>query len=57
MVIEGYDLERFGQDAKAGPERCGDCEEWRRCNIKGHEEIGWCSKWAEFFEEEDEGCD
>ncbi len=56
-MIEGYDLERFGQDVKTGPERCGECDEWHRCSIKGHEEIGWCSRWAEFFEAEDEGCE
>ena len=36
---------------------CGDCDEWTRCNVKGHESVGWCSRWSEFMEESDERCE
>lgn len=35
---------------------CGDCDEWTRCTVRGHESVGWCSRWGEFFEEGDEQC-
>ena len=56
---DDYDRDRFGDEDVPEPEpdpACGDCDKWTRCNIKGHEGIGWCSKWDEFFEEDDESC-
>lgn len=35
---------------------CGDCDEWTGCTVKGHESVGWCSRWGEFFERDDERC-
>ena len=36
---------------------CGDCDEWTRCSIQGHEDIGWCSKWDDFMSADDESCE
>lgn len=49
-----YD-ERDDADGPIDP-KCGDCEAWTRCNIQGHENVGWCSRWADFFEDDDEWC-
>ena len=43
-------------DEPAQDPKCSDCPEWTRCNVNGHESVGWCSKWGEFFEEGDEQC-
>lgn len=55
-----YVRDRFDDEREDVPYHepvCGDCDEWTRCNIKGHENVGWCSKWDEFFEQDDERCE
>lgn len=55
-----YIRDRFYDEVELDPPRpqvCGDCDEWTRCNVKGHESVGWCSRWAEFMEENDERCE
>jgi|GEM_PF-7086184 len=55
-----YVRDRFYDEVELDPRRpqaCGGCDEWTRCPIKGHESVGWCSRWAEFFEEDDERCE
>ena len=54
-----YNRDRFYDEVELEPDTgvCGDCDEWKRCTVKGHESVGWCSRWAEFFEEEDERCE
>ena len=54
-----YVRDRFDDEREYVPYHepvCGDCSEWTRCNIQGHENIGWCSKWDEFFEVDDDWC-
>ena len=46
--------ERFYDEAEEEPERpefwgcCGNCYEFTRCDIEGHEEVGWCAADHEF---------
>lgn len=47
--------DEFGYDDEPDP-KCCDCDEWTRCSIKGHESVGWCSRWADFFSEDDDRC-
>ena len=35
---------------------CGECYSFTACTLPGHEDIGWCSEWEDFFEKEDEQC-
>lgn len=54
-----YVRDRFDDEREYVPYHepvCGDCSEWTRCSIQGHENIGWCSKWDEFFEVDDDWC-
>jgi hypothetical protein len=35
--------------------RCGDeCPHFYRCDIEGHERVGWCDFYRMFSEEDDE---
>ncbi len=54
-----YVRDRFYDEVELESETgvCGDCDEWTRCTVKGHESVGWCSRWAYFFEEDDERCE
>ena len=55
-----YIRDRFYDEVELDPPRplvCADCDEWRRCDVKGHESVGWCSRWEEFMEENDERCE
>ena len=61
---QDYTRDRFDEcddarmdDMRVPEPTCGDCENWTRCNIQGHEDIGWCYQWSEFFEADDEQCD
>ena len=37
---------------------CGNCDEFTRCRIEGHEEIGWCSCDSDFHRVDDpDECD
>jgi hypothetical protein len=54
-----YVADRFYDEVELEPDTgvCGDCDEWTRCSVKGHESVGWCSKWAYFYREDDERCE
>lgn len=43
--------DRFRDELPEPPEYhmfCGDCSEFVRCDISGHECVGWCSRYDEF---------
>jgi hypothetical protein len=55
-----YALDRYGgedePEAVGDTGTCADCERWHRCELDGHEQVGWCAEWADFTLEDD-GCE